>query len=151
MKDARILATALAFAILLFGPPALAQSTILELGTWVQRGAAMPLVLTIEKAGSGRKLTYRALRPDGKVDDSFVMTLVTQLDGKDAQTVINGKPTNEAMAIKRLDALHAITILKRDGKEYGSSKAELSSDGKVMKSEDIVIGREKKVTYWDKK
>ena len=146
-----MLRVVLLLALLTLGTPALAQVTILELGTWVQRGAAAPLVLTIEKEGSGRKLTYRILRPDGKVDDTFVMTLVTQLDGKDAQTVINGKPTNEAMAIKRLDALHASTSLKRQGKEIGTSKAELSPDGKVMKVEDHIFGTEKKINYWDKK
>ena len=141
----------LLLALLSLGTTAVAQVTILELGTWVQRGAAAPLVLTIEKAGSGRKLTYRIRKPDGKFDSTFEMTVVTELDGKDAPTIINGKPTNESMAIKRLDALHAFTSLKRQGKEYGTSKAELSPDGKVMKVEDHIFGTEKKINYWDKK
>ena len=64
----------LLLALLGLGTMALAQVTILELGTWVQRGSAAPLVLTIEKAGSGRKLTYRIRKPDGKLDSTFEMT-----------------------------------------------------------------------------
>jgi hypothetical protein len=146
-----MLRLAFLLALLGFGTAALAQTSILELGTWVQRGAAAPLVLTIQPEGSGRKLTYKIRKPDGKLDPTFEMTLVTQLDGKDSPTVINGKPTNETMAIKRLDALHAVTSLRRQGKEYGTSKAELSADGKVMKVEDHMFGTEKKINYWDKK
>lgn len=145
--------TRVALALCLMGLDtiALADSAIFELGTWVQRGAASPLVLTIEMAGSGRKLTYRALRPDARPESKFVLTVETQLDGKDAPTILNGQPTNETMAIKRLDALHAVTVLRRQGKEYGSNKAELSPDGKVMKVEQSILGAEKKVEYWDKK
>jgi len=69
----------------------------------------------------------------------------------------NSKPTGQTMAIQKIDARHSVTVLKFQGKQYGTSKSELSPDGKVMKVEDDitstvaghVVG--KSVHYWDKK
>ena len=135
-----------------------ASAQILEIGTWVQRGPSKtPLVLTIEMAGSGRKLTYRVRQPDGKVSEQAMLTIVTQLDGQDASMMANGQPTGSTMAIRKLDAHHAITVLKMQGQQYGTSKAEISADGKVMTVEnEITLGQPgqdagKHVEYWDRK
>jgi hypothetical protein len=45
---------------------------------------------------------------------------------------MNGKPTGETMAIKRVDAHHASTVLKMNGQQFGTSEATLSADGKTL-------------------
>jgi hypothetical protein len=131
-----------------------ADMGILGLGTWAQRNGV--LVLTIEEAGAARKLTYRTRGPDGKFM-AGALTVVTAGDGKDAPMLIDGKPTGQSMAIRKVDATHTHTVLKLNGKECGISRGEISADGKVMKSEDEytnpacgAVGK-KTVTVWDRK
>jgi hypothetical protein len=40
------------------------------------------------------------------------------------------------MAIKRLDDHHTYTVLKMNGREFGTSKASLSPDGKTITVEN---------------
>jgi predicted SpoU family rRNA methylase len=46
--------------------------------------------------------------------------------------LIAGKPSGETMAITRVDDHHLSTIVKLNGKAFGTSKATLSPDGKVL-------------------
>ncbi len=129
---------------------ALVQADSLPTGTWVRRnplpGGA--IALTVEATGSGRKLTYKF------TDASMVMTIVTQLDGKDAQVLMNGQPTGQTMAIKLIDDRHTFAVVKFQGKEGSTAKSELSADGKVLTVENMAPGNPGKavmVEYWDKK
>jgi hypothetical protein len=147
-----------AIALIVLSAPLCAQSPILELGTWVQRKeVGAPLSLTIEAVGAARKLTYHLRRPDGSIDRNFELVVLTRLDGSDAPVTSNGKPTGETMGIRRLDARHAITVLKMNGKPFGTSRAELSPDGKVLKVEDEITSAAggqaigKVIHYWDKR
>ncbi len=101
----------------------------LELGTWVQQsGSTAGLTMTIEACcNGGRRLVYRL---NGRSD--ALMTLDTKLDGVDAPVLVGGKPSGETMAIKRVDALHADTVIKMDGQPFATSKATLSADGKTL-------------------
>jgi hypothetical protein len=148
--------TRLPFALILLAITAVAQADtgILSTGTWVQRGGV--LVLTIEEAGAGRKLTYRTRGPDGKFMKGE-LTLVTMGDGKDAPMLVDGKPSGQTMAIRKIDATHAHSVIKVNGKECGVSRGEISADGKVMKSEDEMtnpacgaVGK-MTVNVWDRK
>ena len=144
----------LALFLLAITTAAQADMGILGLGTWVQRNGV--LVLTIEEAGAARKLTYRTRGPDGKFLPG-VLTVVTMGDGKDSPMLVDGKPTGQSMAIRKVDANHTLTVLKLNGKDCGTSKGEVSADGKVMKSEDEytnpacgAVGK-KTVSTWDRK
>jgi len=70
--------------------------------------------------------------------------------------LINGKPSGQTMGIKRIDSRHTVMVLKFQGKEAGISKAELSSDDKVLKVENEYtdpnpIGLAgKQIQYWDR-
>jgi hypothetical protein len=44
----------------------------------------------------------------------------------------------ETMGIKRVDALHAVTILKMNGKQFGITRSTLSADGKTLLVENEV-------------
>jgi hypothetical protein len=133
----------------------------LAAGTWIQRSSSSPntprLVMIIEEVGSGRRITYKALLPDGKMSDRTVMTILTALDGKDAPVLVDGKPSGETMAIRQIDGHHSFTVIKMQGKEFGTSKAELSADGKVLKVENEMADARgtqdggKRIEYWDKK
>ena len=147
--------TRLPYALFLLAiTAAQADMGLLGLGTWVQRDGIM--VLSVEEAGANRKLTYRARGPDGKFAKGE-LTMVTQGDGKDAPMLIDGKPTGQSMAIRRVGANKTHTVLKLNGKDCGTSTSEVSADGKVMKSEteysNPACGAtgKKQVTMWDRK
>ena len=137
----------------LLGLSALVHADGLPTGTWVRRNPLPdgPTSLSVEAAGSGRKLTYRF------ADPNKVMTIVTQLDGKDAPVLLNGQPTGQTMAIKRIDDRHVFAVVKFQGNEGSNAKSELSADGKVLKVENMLpssagaAGRVIEVEYWDKK
>ena len=82
----------------------------------------------------------------------MILTVMTQLDGKDAPVMKGDKPTGQTMAIKRVDSHHTVTVLKYQGKETGISTSELSPDGKVLKVQSGPPGAEPSgiVRYWDK-
>ena len=149
--------TRIAFVLCLIGLSMPAVADVLGVGTWLQRVEKGHLVMVIQEDGAGRKITYKVSLPDGKLDDKLDMTLSTQLDGKDAPVLLNGRPTGQTIAVRRLDSHHTSTVLKYQGKEFGTSKAELSADGKVMKVENDIsaaiggLAMGKYVEYWDRK
>jgi hypothetical protein len=118
-------------------------------GTWVERSAT-PMTLVVEPAGSATRFTYR-MPPDFK--PQMVMSFETQFDGKDVPVLVDGKPTSEVMMIKRLDDRHVIGAWKIDGKPAGTSRSEMSADGKVVRvdNDSLDAATGKKTVYWDKK
>ena len=133
----------------------LVHTDSLPTGTWVRRDPlpAGPHTLTVEAVGNGRKLTYR-FGPDAPA--GTVMTVLTQLDGKDAAVSLDGKPTGQTMAIRLVDSRHTFAVMKFQGKETSTAKSELSADGKVLKVENMMGTSEGKATVvqvelWDKK
>src|SRR6266853_2208788 len=108
----------------------MAEADSLPVGTWVQRTSQSPLTMTIEAVGAARKLTYTGAGQQG------ALTCLTQLDGKDAPVLLNGKPSGQTMAIRVIDSRHSFAVLKVQGKEMGTSKGELSPDGNVIKVEN---------------
>ena len=131
------------------------QADGLPTGTWVRRDPLPggPLTLTVEAAGTGRKLTYR-FGPDAPAGSNMVV--LTQLDGKDAPVLLDGEPTGQTMAIRLIDGLHTFAVMKFQGKEGSTAKSELSADGKVLKVENMAPsstgnGPVVLVEYWDKK
>lgn len=101
-------------------------------GTWVQRDGV--LTMTVEETGNGVQFTYKLVGPDGSA--STIMSILSRLDGTDVPVLINGKPSGQSTAIRRIDSHHTSTVLKYEGKETGTSKSEISSDGKVLKVEN---------------
>jgi hypothetical protein len=114
-----------------------------------------PMMMVIEPAGSGIRITYRMLGPNGAPLDQNLVTVVTALDGKEAPVMMDGKATGQTMATTRLDANHATTIIRMQGKMFGTSKAELSPDGRTITVENDMSAANpaagKQMEYWDKK
>ena len=128
----------------------------LPVGTWVKRPSSTPpMMMVIEPAGPGIKITYHMLGPNGTPMNQNVITVVTALDGKEAPMMMDGKATGQTMATLRTDANHASTIIRMQGKEFGTSKAELSSDGRTITVENDLSGSSpsagKQLEVWDKK
>ena len=126
---AKRLARGIAIFAILWAAPLYAQ---LEVGIWVRTPTkAMPNSMTMKIevcCGGGRRLTYSL--PAG--NQATLMSLETKLDGSEAQVLINGKPSGETMAITRVDAHHANTIIRMNGKDFATSTATLSEDGKTL-------------------
>jgi hypothetical protein len=128
----------------------------LPVGTWIKRPSSTPpMMMVIESAGPGIKITYKMLGPNGAPMEDKAVTVVTALDGKEAPMMMDGKATGQTMATLRTDANHATTIIRMQGKDFGKSTTELSADGKAMKVENDVSAINpsagKQVEYWDKR
>lgn len=127
----------------------------LPVGTWVRRDAKEPVHITlkVEAVGAGQRLTYHVVT--AQVPAGQVMTVLTQLDGKEVPTMVDGKPTGQTMSIRSVDSRHLTGVVKSQGQTMGTSKSEISLDGKVLKVENTAVGPDGKpvvtVEYWDKK
>jgi hypothetical protein len=130
------LPAAMVFAALLVAAPS-ADAADSPIGTYLKKvEAGKPaMTLTIEQWGPGKaKLTYRIQDPP------IVLTIASALDGSEAPVLMNGKPSGETMAIKRLDKLHSSTIVKMDGKPLGTSKGTFSPDFSTLTVENDFSG-----------
>jgi hypothetical protein len=100
-------------------------------GTWVRKAPASttPLTMVVEPCcNGGRRLTYH-FDINGT---ETLLTIASPFDGSEAPVLIAGKPSGETMAIKRLDDHHLFTVLKMNGKPFGTSTATLSPDAKLL-------------------
>ena len=119
-------------------------------GTWVERSAT-PMTMIMEGSGGGTKVTYHIPAAN------LVLSYDTRMDGNEVPVLINGKDSGEVMIVKRIDDRHAANSWKIQGKQAGTSKSELSADGKVLEVENdnAISGRNgaagKITQYWDKK
>jgi hypothetical protein len=130
----------------------------IAVGTWVKRGTSTgAMTMLVENAGTGLRLTYRIVAAAGTATAPIILTVTTGLDGKDAPVIINGKPSGETMAIRRIDATHTFALLKLQGSEFGRSTSEISPDGRILKVENDITaaagGRSvgKQIEYWDRR
>jgi hypothetical protein len=102
----------------------------ISIGTWVKQSEASApgaMTMTVEACcKGGRRLTYHM------VGSKMVMTIESPFDGSEASMLLDGKPSGETMAIKRLDDRHTIAVVKMNGKPYGTSRSTLSADGKTL-------------------
>ena len=133
---ARIVLGGIACAAVLIGGLGLESSAHAQagFGTWVrQAGPQAPgqITMTVEACcDGGRRLTYQLS------DSGHVMIVESPFDGREVPVLLDGKPSGETMAIKRLDDHHTFTVVKMNGKEFGTSKATLSPDGKTITVEN---------------
>ncbi|HXU06628.1 MAG TPA: hypothetical protein VN903_36985 [Polyangia bacterium] len=112
------------FVVLLaLAPPVHAADS--PVGIWVKKEASGKpgMSMKIDAWGAGKAmLTYFVKDPP------VILTVVSALDGSEAPVLMNGKPSGETMAITLVDKLHSSTILKMDGKPFGTSKGTFSPD-----------------------
>jgi hypothetical protein len=125
-------------------------------GTWILREAEPggQLTMKLEEVSTGWKVTSKVVGSGAAgASDTYIMT---PLDGKDVPVLIDGKPSGQTMGITKIDSHHTVNVIKFKGKEIGVSKAELSTNGKVIKVEtdysDSNPGAPagKQIQYWDR-
>jgi hypothetical protein len=111
--------------------------------------------MKVEEVGTGWKVTYKVVGPSAPGSSDSL--LLTPLDGKDVPVLIGGKPSGQTMAMKKLDGHHTVNVTKFEGKVISISKAELSTNGKVIKIQtdypDSNPGAPAgtQIVYWDRK
>ena len=110
--------------------------TQLEIGNWVRTDMPGMSMTITACCNGGRRLTYHIADPQGKPAE---MVVDSGLDGKDAPMLVGGKPSGQTMAITRVDALHASSVQKMNGKVMSTSKSTLSADGKTLTNEDEIV------------
>ena len=146
----------LAFVVCLLSLSSMAWADSQWNGTWVLREAEPggQLTMQLEEVSTGWKITYKVVGPGAAgASDTYIMT---PLDGKDVPVLIDGKPSGQTMGITKIDSHHTVNVIKSKGKEIGVSKAELSTNGKVIKVEtdysDSNPGAPagKQIQYWDR-
>lgn len=112
------------------GPVRSLQAQI-GVGTWVRQatGSMSPMTMTVETCcNGGRRLIYH-FDINGT---ETILAVESRFDGSDADVLIAGKPSGETMGITRIDDHHISTVVKLNGKPFGTSNATLSADGKVL-------------------
>jgi hypothetical protein len=118
------------------------------LGTWKQRSS--PMTLVVERAGSGAKFTYHIA--GGAT--TTLMAFETKFDGSYVPVFVDGKDSGELMMVKQIDARHFVGSWKMQGQDAGTSKSEISADGKSVKVENAISvsggAPQTTVDYWDK-
>lgn len=134
MTDTRAMRYAVgALALWVLGSPS-AASAQAGVGTWERQGAqrpGQPLMMTVEACcGSGRRLTYKIPGLDA------VLTVESPFNGTEVPVLMGGKPSGETMAITQTDDRHWTTILKMNGKLFGTSMGTLSADGRTITVEN---------------
>lgn len=129
MSTARSLACSLALLGVL-GPVRTLHAQ-LGIGTWVREVTPTTTAMTMKVepcCGEGHRLTYH-FDINGT---EMILALSSRFDGSEADVLMNGKPSGETMAITQVDDRHFETIVKLNGQPFGTSKATLSADGKVL-------------------
>ena len=126
---AKRLARGIAILAILWATPLYAQ---LEVGTWVRtptKATPGSMTMKIEVCcGGGRRLTYSMAA--GK--QIVLMVVETKLDGSEAPSWSMESPAARPWRSRVVDAHHANTIIRMKGKEFATSKATLSADGKTL-------------------
>jgi hypothetical protein len=65
------------------------------------------------------------------------MTVDSPMNGTEVPALVAGKPSAEAMAIKRVDDHHYSAIVKMNGQPFGTSYGTVSADNKTMTVDSV--------------
>lgn len=129
--------------VLLFVVPVFAADS--PVGTWVRKSdptekipPGSPIEMEIQKWGNTATLTYHI--PSIQGQPAMMLSLETNLDGKDAQLMLNGKPSGETMAIQKIDDHHFSTVIKMNGQQIGTGNSTFSDDFNTLTSEGTMSG-----------
>ena len=103
----------------------------IDVGTWVRQATdSMPgMTMTVEACcNGGRRLIYRIVIQGTET----LLTVDSPFDGSEVPVLMGGKPSGQTMAITRVDAHHVSSVMKLNGRPFGTSKATLSADGRTL-------------------
>ena len=109
----------------------------IAVGNWARTDSAgMGMTLTVEACcNGGLRLTYHI--PAMGDQPAATLTVDSPMDGTEMPVLLNGKPSGETMAIKRVDAFHVSGVVKLNGQLFVTSSSTLAADGKSATTESI--------------
>lgn len=109
----------------------------LAVGNWARTDpGGIGITLTVEECcNGGLRLTYHL--PAMGDQPPSTLTLDSPMDGSEVPVLLNGKPSGETMAIKRVDAFHVSGVVKMNGQLFGTSSTTLAPDGKSATTESV--------------
>lgn len=119
-------------AVLLASAPSAAAADS-PVGTWVKKaeGGKPGMTMKIDHWGAGKGMLTYFIK-----DPPIILTVISALDGNEAPVLMNGKPSGETMAITLVDKFRSSTVLKMDGKPFGTSKGTFSPDFNTLTVEN---------------
>jgi len=85
------------------------------------------VMLSVDAAGKGYKISVDAVGPDGK---PMRWGFSSDADGKDSP--VTGNPAYDTAALTRLSATSATTVYKKAGKTVMTVKSSVTADGKTL-------------------
>jgi hypothetical protein len=104
-----------------------------SVGTWVQTAPMKGLTMNVDQCcNGGRRLTFHITVGQ----KTQTVTIESRFDGSDAPQIVDGKPSGETMALKRVDDRRTTTVFKRNGKVFRTSTATESADRMTMTVEN---------------
>lgn len=84
---------------------------------------------TVVAEGTGAKYSFESVAADGTTP---AYSFTTSYDGKDSPVTGNGMPgAADSIALNRVSSNKVEAVLKKGGKQIGTSVSEVSKDGKV--------------------
>jgi hypothetical protein len=120
----------------------------IPIGTWARtdtdgKGIAMTVTTC---CNGGLRLVYKI--PPHERQPAMTLTVDSPMDGTDVPALLNGQPTGETMAIKRVDERHYAAVVKMKGQPFTTSTATVSADQKTITVESVSQegGHSKKTT-----
>ena len=125
----------------------------LGVGTWQRQSdkgskEVAAMTMTVDPCcNGGYRLTYHIEIGDTK----SVMKVESPFDGTAVPVFVDGKPSGETMAIKRVDDRHTSTTMTMNGKPFGTSKGTLSADGKTLSVINVMQSGGTQTEVWVKK
>jgi hypothetical protein len=109
----------------------------LAVGNWTRTDSAgLGITLTVETCcNGGLRLTYHI--PAMGDQPAATLTVDSPMDGTEVPVLLNGRPSGETMALKRIDASHMSGVVKMNGQLFVTSSSTLAADGKSATTESI--------------
>ena len=123
------------FAVMGWANPAHAQ---LGVGTtWLRTDAqGKGITLTVQACcRGGLRLIYKI--PSMGAQPAATLTVDSPMDGTDVPALLDGKPSGQTMAAKRVDDHHYSAVVTMNGKPFLTSKGAVSTDDKTMTVESV--------------
>jgi hypothetical protein len=121
------------------------------IGTWVRTDAqGKGMTMTVERCcNGGYRLTYHVPSMGGQ--PPATLTVDSPMDGTEVPVLLQGKPSGETMAVKRVDGRHYSAVVKMNGKPFGTSNGTLSADGNTLTVETVMQGEQQIIETWARK
>ena len=119
--------------------------------TWLRTDLkGIAIILTVEACcNGGLRLIWQVPSIGGQ--PASTMTVDSPMNGTDVPALVDGKPTGETMAIKRVDDHHYSAIVKMNGQPFGTSNSTVSADNKTMTVDSVFGIAQKTIETWVRK